>query len=130
MRYSKVEQAIVTFLLKGESPALHALRIQRENSEIESVENNVVGLYINYTQTEYSGPRFDSDISFGDIEIKFEGNNDLFGAIIFTKEGVISSMEIYSTGDGFPENIDEPLMQYRCESRDYSEIEKSYTHLS
>jgi len=131
--HKELLERVMELLLKGDSAVLAALRMQFQNSAIDSIEETGAGVFVDFEvsdsslKLELQGVK--KDFVFGDV---FGVIDDVFGAvgfILFVKNGYISMLEGYSNIPEGWERVDNTMeLKYIGEgTRDMTEISSKWT---
>jgi len=95
----------VNMLLDGENEVLNNLRDQFRDSEMISIDNTGVGMFVDFKTSRNSlklnGGGIKDDFAFGDVFGTIDGVFGAIGFIIFVQNGFLKSLEIYSIGEKY-----------------------------
>ena len=114
MNHEELEKKLMEMLLSGDDIVLEELRIQYNNSVVESREFTGVGFFTNFNIIPGILPLANSkNFVFGDINATIEGTKNSLGFILFVRDGYISMLEGYTYGsDKWPDNYSNLVISY------------------
>ena len=121
-------------LLDGDNQVLEILRNQLMSARISIVENTGVGLFVGFEVpkniVKVESGDIKKDFVFGDVYGEVSGIYGAIGFLIFVRDGYLKTLEIYSIGSEFWEQVTDDLhIGYKNELRNIEELEKSWLEL-
>lgn len=119
----EIEKAVMKAMLDGKGEGIDLLRSQYLASYVSNIEETGHGIYFTYSQDDYSGMKFTNDFPFGDVIINQSDPEESAGAIIFVKNGILKTLELFSYGDEWLVTVDKVELSYKNQKRDFSDIE-------
>jgi len=130
--FDKLINKAMILLLEGDNDVLRELRKQYENANISDISNTGVGLFVSFVIPEniecINTETIKEDFVLGDV---YGTINDVFGSvgfIIFVKNGYLKTLEIYSIGEEFWEQVTDDIeIGYESNPRNISDLEKTWT---
>ena len=132
--FSYFVKQVMGMMLDGEDHVLGTLRKQYAKSSIAGKEFTGVGFYFYFLVPEQverlSGKQ---DFVFGDVYGDIVGDAASFnssefglGFLLYIKNGVIATLEGYTYGDKWPENLSQYQLHYPDICRDLEHIRKEW----
>lgn len=131
--FTLLEKDVMKLILAGDDPVLETLRQQFSSSTVESRENTVVGMYLNFNvpkdvKAVHEIPGVKSKFCFGDVGAVIGSQQQEVGFLLWIIDGRLAFLEGYSYGDDkWPEIIEEFNLSYFGDKHDLDELRKSWT---
>lgn len=127
----KLRDKAMELLLSGDNPVLEVLRNQFESANVSIVENTGVGLFVEFAISNNVGKIEIEDVKedfvFGDVYGTIDRIFGAIGFIVFVENGYLKTLEIYSIGLEFWEQITDDInIEYDSNPRNLTDLEKKW----
>ena len=127
----KLRDKAMELLLSGDNPVLEVLRNQFESANVSIVENTGVGLFVEFAISNNVGKIEIEDVKedfvFGDVYGTIDRIFGAIGFIVFVENGYLKTLEIYSIGSEFWEQITDDInIEYDSNPRNLTDLEKKW----
>jgi len=121
MQATPLERKIVNALLAGEHPVLAELREQAAHLSVRSREKTGVGVFTNF-EVDRAGaaPIRRNRVVLGDGVISTPRLQHGAGSALFVENGYISTLEVFTYDEPWPDDIDDAELTYTRVPRDLS----------
>lgn len=114
----ELEQAVLDKLLAGDHPVLALLRAQAKAAHLASREQTGAGFFCSF-EVPPNAPLLATlpDFHFGDVNAVLDGLEYGAGFVLFVRDGRLDTLEGYSYGEAWPEEIRSFKLTYQDEPR-------------
>lgn len=111
-----LEAAVLDMLLQGDEPLLATLRSQAEQARLVSKEYTGVGFFCDF-EVPPEAPRTSGSFYIEDVNADIEGLQHGAGFVLFVRGGRLDSLEGFTYGEQWPEDIDSFKLTYQAKER-------------
>jgi len=122
---NRLEAAVIEMLLRGDHPALAALREQVAHCQVTDREMTGVGFFtkLSVGRSSPPAPALRGIVRLGDVEADIEGLEHGAGFVLVIEDGSLRELEGYSYDEPWPATIGAFSVRYVNVVRDLQDLQ-------